>query len=157
LLVVLVIVAVLVASIAWSVGGTGSRELERVAERTRRLIELACERAEIGGRDIGFAPLRDRLQFGYFEREGWRPFGPRGDDELRARDWGDAIALRAMRDGDLLELEETPPEAPPYACLASGELTPFEWELARADVPESWTLKGGLDGAITLARNDDAR
>lgn len=157
LLVVLVIAGVMVAAVAFSVGGGASRELERVAERSARLVRLACERAEVSGRDIGFAPLQERLVFGYFEPQGWLPLGPRGNDELRARPWGEAIELVALQDGQALDLAETPPERPPFACLASGELTPFVWEFARADVRERWRVEGALDGALKLSRIDDAR
>lgn len=157
LLVVLVIAGVMVAAVAFSVGGGAARELERTAERSARLVRLACERAEISGRDIGFAPLRERLVFGYFEAQGWMPLGPRGQDELRARPWGEAIELVAVQDGQALDLDETPPERPPFACLASGELTPFTWEFSRGDLRERWRLEGALDGTLTLTRADDAR
>jgi general secretion pathway protein H len=101
-LVVLVIVGVVVAGVALSVGGQAERELENAAQRARALVELACERAELSGRDIGFAALHDGLRFGYFDPEGWKAMPSEAADELRQRALGEAITLRAERDGDVV-------------------------------------------------------
>src|SRR5688572_11902937 len=79
LLVVLVIAGVLIGALVLAAGGSGARELENAAQRSRGLIALACERALLSGRDLGFAPTRDGLRFGYFVAEGWRPLGDDGN------------------------------------------------------------------------------
>lgn len=158
MLVVLVIVAVMVAVATLAVGGSGARELQNAAERSFRLIELACERAELGGRDIGFQPLRDGLRFGYYEIDGWRALGDDGADELRARAWGDGIEVEAERDGESLPLQDEADGDPSFACLASGELTPLALTFSRPGVDERWRLQGELDGSLALNRlDDDAR
>lgn len=157
LLVVIVIVGVLVATLTLTAGGGAGRELQQAAERSRRLIELACERAVLGGRDIGFDAVQGGLRFGYYEVEGWRAIGDRAGDELRPRPWGEGVTVRAERDGEPLALDEEAAEEPPFACLASGELTPLRLEFSRPDLVERWTLEGALDGRLTLARHDDAR
>jgi general secretion pathway protein H len=156
-LVVLVIVAVVVGALTLSIGGSGARELENAARRQQGLIQLACERATISGRDIGFAPLQDGMRYGYYEIEGWRPLREDRNDELRPRPWGEGVEVVAERDGESLGLAAEPPADPPFACLASGELTPLRLELARAGVAERWELAGRLDGRIELRRIDDAR
>ena len=57
ILVVVVIVGVTAAVVALSVRGSGEREVENAAQRARALVRLACERAIIGGRDIGFSAV----------------------------------------------------------------------------------------------------
>lgn len=156
-LVVLVIVGVVVGALTLSIGGSGARELENAARRSEGLIRLACERATLGGRDIGFVAQADGMRFGYFEPTGWRPLGAEATDELRARAWGPGIEVQAERDGERIEATEDLPDAPPFACLASGELTPMRLEFARAGVAERWELVGDLDGSTTLGRTDDAR
>ena len=156
ILVVLVIVGVLVGALVMASGGSGPRDLENAARRAQSLIAVACERAVIGGRDIGFAPVRDGLRFGYFELDGWHPMAESGNDELRPRALGDGIELAAERDGDALELESDAPEEPPFACLSSGELTPFVLRFTRPGVKEAWQLDGQLDGSLALALQDDA-
>ena len=156
ILVVLVIVGVLVGALVLASGGSGPRELENAARRAQSLIAVACERAVIGGRDIGFAPVRDGLRFGYFESDGWHPVADRANDELRPRALGDGIEVGAERDGEALELDLDAPEEPPFACLASGELTPFVMRFARPGVKDEWELAGRLDGSLDLAVNSDA-
>lgn len=153
----LAIASVLIAALVLSTGGSGARALENAAQRSRGLIALACERALLGGRDIGFAPAQDGLHFGYFAIEGWRPLGRDGSDELRARPWGDGVAVQARRGDESLPLDEAAPAEPPFACFASGELTPFRIEFRRDDVVQTWRLDGALNGELTLTLVDDAR
>ena len=157
ILVVLVIVGVLIGALVIASGGSGPRALENAARRAQSLVAVACERAVVGGRDIGFAAVVDGLRFGYFEPQGWREMQDRPDDELRPRALGDGIQVRAARDGEALELAADAPEQPPFACLSSGELTPFVLTLSRPGVQQSWQLEGKLDGSLELAMQDAAR
>jgi general secretion pathway protein H len=158
LLIVIVIIAVMVATLVLSSGGSGARELENAAQRSRSLIALACERAVLGGRDIGFAPTRAGLRFGYFLPEGWHALGAEGSDELRARPWGQGVEAAVERAGEALELPDEVPAEADFACFASGELTPFRIDLSRSDVAQSWRLEGRLDGKLDLTLVDaDAR
>lgn len=149
-LVVLVIVGVMTAALTLSIRGSGERAVENAAQRARALILLACERAVLSGRDIGFTPVRDGLRFGYFGREGWQPMPEGGHDELRARALGPGLELAASRDGVDLPLADEPGTEPAFACLSSGELTPFTLHLARADAELTWQLQGQLDGTIEM-------
>ena len=156
ILVVMVIAGVLIGALVIAAGGSGPRELENAARRAQSLVAVACERAVIGGRDIGFAPVQGGLRFGYFEAGGWRGIEDRADEELRPRDLGEGIELEAERDGDALVLEQDAPEQPPFACLASGELTPFVLRVTRPGVKDEWQLEGRLDGTLELALRSDA-
>ncbi|MFA5684358.1 MAG: prepilin-type N-terminal cleavage/methylation domain-containing protein [Lysobacteraceae bacterium] len=150
LLVVLVIVATVVAGTVLSVSGSGEREVENAARRAQSLIRLACERALIGGRDIGFSVVRDGLRFGYFEIDGWHPRDDTGSDELRARPLGRDLLLAAYREGIALPLPDEPEREPAFACLSSGELTPFVLHIDRPDAQQRWQLEGSLDGELLL-------
>lgn len=153
-LVVVAIVGVVVATVVLTTGGSGARAVENAAHRAEALVRLACERAVIGGRDIGFSPVADGLRFGYFARDGWQPLGDSPTDELRMRPLADGIVLRAERDGEALEVAQDPPDEPAFACFASGELTPFVLEIGRADAPHPWRLEGHLDGQLRLIEMD---
>ncbi|MCB1568602.1 MAG: type II secretion system minor pseudopilin GspH [Xanthomonadales bacterium] len=150
ILIVLVIIAVTTGAVVLSIRGSGEREVENAARRAQALITLACERAELGGRDIGIAAVTDGLRFGYFEIDGWRAFGEEGNDELRARALGKAVALRAWRENVELPLADAEGSEPAFACLSSGELTPFVLRIDRADVERPWELEAHLDGQIDL-------
>lgn len=157
ILVVLVIAGVLVGALVIAAGGSGPRQLENAARRAQSLIAVACERAVIGGRDIGFAPVEGGLRFGYFESDGWHELPDRPDDELRPRPLGEGIALEAEQEGETLELAIDAPQRPPFACLASGELTPFTLRFARPGVTDTWRLEGKLDGTLELELAGDGR
>lgn len=156
ILVVIVIIGVVAGALTLAAGGSAARELENAAERSRRLIELACERAVLSGRDIGFAPTPDGMRYGYYEPDGWRPLAEQGGDELRPRPWGEGVQVRAERDGEVLPPYDTLPVDPPFACLSSGELTPLRLEFSRPDLAGRWRLDGALDGRLSLAQLDAA-
>lgn len=156
ILVVLVIAGVLIGALVIASGGSGPRQLENAARRAQSLVAVACERAVLSGRDLGFAAVDDGLRFGYFELDGWEEIADRPDEELRPRALGDGIALEAFREGEAIELANTAPERPPFACLASGELTPFVLRVTRPGVRDAWRLEGRLDGTLDLALDDAA-
>ena len=153
-LVVLVIVGVMTTVVSLSIRGSGERAVENAAQRARALIQLACERAVLSGRDIGFSPVLEGLRFGYFGVEGWQPMAEGGNDELRARALGSGLQLSASRDGVELPLADEPGRDPAFACLSSGELTPFVLRLARDDAELTWELEGQLDGELQLRQLD---
>lgn len=157
ILVVLVIAGVLAGALVIAAGSSGPRELENAARRAQSLVQLACERAVIGGRDVGFAVVEDGLRFGYFETDGWKEVDMAAHEELRARALGEGLSLAAERDGEALELADEAPERPPFACLSSGELTPFTLRLSRVGVQGAWQVQGHLDGRIDLEPPADAR
>ncbi len=152
ILVVLVIAGIAVAGVSLSVRGSGEREVENAARRAEMLVRLACERAVLGGRDIGFGVVRDGLRFGYFETDGWRVLGEGGSDELRARPLGRELRISAQRDSLALEVGEEPGREASFACLSSGELTPFALRIDRPDIERPWLLEGALDGHLTLSQ-----
>ncbi|HET9049547.1 MAG TPA: type II secretion system minor pseudopilin GspH [Chiayiivirga sp.] len=148
ILIVLVIIAVTTGAVVLSIRGSGEREVENAARRAQALLTLACERAELGGRDIGIAAVRDGLRFGYFQVDGWQAFSDEGSDELRARALGKDVALRAWRENVELPLEDAEGSEPVFACLSSGEMTPFVLRIDRSDVERPWELEAHLDGTI---------
>ncbi len=152
ILVVLVIAGIAVTGAVLSIGGSGEREVENAARRAEQLVRLACERAVIGGRDIGFTAVRDGLRFGYVEIDGWQPLGEGSGDELRARPLGRDLLISAWRDGLDLALGDEPGREPGFACFSSGELTPFVLRIDRADVAQPWQLEGAIDGTLSLIR-----
>lgn len=152
LLVVLVIIGVVIGTVTLAVRGSGERLLENAARAAQARITLACQRAELGGHDIGFALADDGLRFGYLYPSGWQPFPPRSGEELRERPLGDGVVAELYRDGE--RLDDADAQAPQLACFASGELTPFELRLGRADVERRWRLRGQLDGRVLVEAVD---
>jgi general secretion pathway protein H len=151
-LVVVVIIAVVVTAATLAIGGSASRELENAARRAELRVGLACERAMFSGQDVGFSLVDSALRFGYLLPERWLPVPDEDAEVLRARPLGPPqISVTARRDG--LPMQSDPiATQPQFVCFSSGELTPFELELASAGVAERWTLSAHIDGSTELTR-----
>lgn len=150
-LVVVVILGVVVGAATLAISGSGSRELENAAQRAEVRIRLACERAMYSGQDVGFALVDDGFRFGYLLPDRWQSVPDDPAEALRERPLGKGIKVLARREG-LEVLPEPVYTQPQFVCFSSGELTPFELELARDGVPERWSLAARLDGTLELTR-----
>ncbi len=145
LLVAVAIIAALYGAIVVAVDAVGgARSLEREGQRFAGLVELACERAEITGRDHGIHVSRDRYGFSTATLDGWR-LETAGD--LRPRELPSGFVLAFEREGTEAELEEENTDAPQAACFASGELTPFVATISTAELAP-YEIEGAIDGAV---------
>ncbi len=151
ILVVLVILAVLYGAVSLAIGAGGERVLAREAERAQALIAYACERAELSGRDIGLSFAQSGYRFSRFEHEVWTSY--RGE-ELRPRNWPGNLSAVLTRDGQRVTLAAQFPDKPQLLCYASGELTPFQMELALPDLARHYRLDGAADGQVALGSVD---
>ena len=146
LLVAVAILAVVTAGAALAIANAGpERRLEREARRLAALVELACERAQLTGREHGVHLSRAGYGFGFATPIGWRVLT---DGELRPRLLDPPMALAASRDDVPLELDAGTPVEPQVVCLASGELTPFEATLELADA--SLAVRGNPDATVSV-------
>ena len=157
------IVGVVLGAVVLRMSDRDDRALEQAARRSQALIQLACERAELTGVDIGFSLLDDRWVFGYLGPQGWQMLSDQPSEELRPRPLGAALRAELRREGRLLLADSTDnaPARPQLACLASGELSPFELRLGPADGSGAaafrWQLSGSLDGQLKLEALDASR
>lgn len=149
LLVVLVLVGVVMAAVTLSLGSRPERLLENSARRLDALVRLACERAVLTGVDIGWRFEPEGWRFGFLRAQGWQVIGDDQGDELRPRSWESGVEFALRRDGLSIDPAADPAQ-PQLVCLASGELTPFELELAHAGTGRRWRLRGAADGALDL-------
>ncbi|HET6604042.1 MAG TPA: GspH/FimT family pseudopilin [Xanthomonadaceae bacterium] len=156
LLVVLAIVAAMLAAVTLSVGGTGARRLENAARGMQAAMALACERAQVTGRDYGVDLSGGLFRAGPLRAQAWQPLDGASGDPLRTRAIDAGVELRLRRDGRPFPLAKVASPRPALACHASGELTPFELELRSPDVAARWLLHGDLGGTLALERIDEA-
>lgn len=154
LLVVVVVLGVVVSALVLSIGGGSDRALEQQARRLQGLLQLACEQAELTGRDVGV--FLSNVDFGFAWRgpDRWYPTSDAAREPLRARLLEPAIEIVLQRDGETLRLPGERPEAPQLVCLSSGELTPFVLAFARPDVSRRWLLRGRVDARLELEAED---
>jgi general secretion pathway protein H len=153
LLVVLAVVGAVLGALTLGLGSRADRLLETSAQRAQALVRLACERALLTGVDLGWRLESGGWRFGFVRAEGWQPIGEDRGDELRQRPWDGGIRFALRRDGVLVD-PELEPTQPQLVCLASGELSAFELELAHDGSAQRWRLRGAADGQLTLERAD---
>lgn len=153
LLVAMAIVAAMLGAVVLAFPDSAARRGELAAERAEALLRLACERAELLGRDIGIGVARQQLAFGPIEGGRWQPYPDSPAEALRPRQLDAIVQLALWRDERALLLASELPERPQLACRSSGELTPFELRLAGPEGAQ-WRLRGGADGGITRERDD---
>jgi general secretion pathway protein H len=145
LLVVVAILAVIagIATIGL-LGAGGERQVEREARRLRGLVALACERAQLSGREHGVQFAQHRYGFSLGAGGRWQPITA---GELASRDLPEGFALQVTRDGRALELGSDFADEPQSLCAPGGELVPFEARIGVADVP-AWKVIGEPDGSL---------
>ena len=152
ILVVLVILAVVAGAVSLSIAGAGGeRVLTREAERAQALVNFACERAQLSGRDIGITLARTGYRFSHFDQDVWIPYR---EESLRARSWAPQLTVALSRDAQAVALDEKFPDRPQLLCYASGELTAFRLELALPDLARRYRIDGRGDGEVLLSAVD---
>lgn len=157
ILVVVVILGAVIGAATLAYRGHEGRWLDEAAQRTRALMQLACERASLTGVDLGMRLETSGLQFGYLRGEQWHPIASQSADELRPRPWPDGVQASGYLDGLLIDPEREP-QRPHWACYASGESSTIRIELRHAALSEGWRLQSLPDGRFDLEREgQDAR
>lgn len=146
-LVTVVILAVLATVLVLSVGaGDEEQWLRREAERLEGRIQYACERAELGGREVGMH-LRDRgYAFSTALGEQWRFID--SDTALKATELRNGLSLGAGEEALLSSFAEKPQ----FLCLASGEATPMQIEVFAGARATRWRVDIAFDGRTRLQR-----
>lgn len=152
-LVVMAIVAAIAGALVIVFPDLGERRADTESARLQGLMDLACERAAMTGRDVGIALARQHLAFGHFGVDGFEPMPATSAEPLRQRTLPDNVSLALRVEGRSLQLREDLPERPQLACLASGERVPFRITVSEGQRP-LWTLTAGVAGAISRERVD---
>lgn len=145
LLVAIAILAALfgAATIAIDSAG-GGRTLEREGRRFAARVAVACERAQLTGRDYGIHAGADGYAFSVAQADGW---ALEGSGDLAPHRLANGVSLSLEREGTAVEIAEGLPDAPQAACFATGELTPFVASLA-AGTLAPWEVEAAIDGEI---------
>lgn len=152
-LVVLAIVAAIAGALVVVFPDLGERRADTESARLHGLVELACERAAMTGRDVGIALASQQIAFGHVGPEGFEPMSESGSEPLRRRGFPDHVSIGVRVDGRALRLGQALPDRPQLACLASGERVPFEIIVSEGQRP-LWRLEGGAGGAVARTRVD---
>lgn len=147
LLVALAIASVMLGAATMAFPRSDARRAEQAAARAGGLVELACERAELTGVDVGIVAEGGTLGFGSFRTGEWRAFSDSPREALRPRVLDADVVLDLRPDGQGWSPRREDGTDPGVLCLASGESTPFVLEL-RGPGHQHWTLRGDGDGNL---------
>jgi len=161
-----VIIGVIVtfAVLSFSVLG-GDRESEQEARRLAAVLAQVRDEAALQGRDLGvrFEPTAYEFMSLEPRRGGWQPVAD--DDLLRRRELPDGLRMRLWLESREVILEqpraeqrkkvETP--TPQVIVLGSGEIIPFDLEIAREGGGTRWRVAATLEGELTTDSPDAAR
>jgi len=165
ILVVLVIIGVIVSFAVLSFGVLGKdSEVQEESERLVAILTQAREEAALQGRDLGLRLEPASYEFMSLEprRGGWETITD--DDLLRRRDLPEGVTMRLWLESREVILEtprkddrkqvETP--TPQVIVLGSGEIVPFDLEIAREGGGARWHVAATVEGQL-VAEDTDAQ
>jgi general secretion pathway protein H len=148
-LVALVIMAVLAGVMVLSLSGLDPRRAEREAERLAALLTLACEQAELAGRELGVHLAASGYGFSLADGREWLGFAAGHRFRTRSLDavtlQVPGLALPALPDFD---------EDPQAVCFPGGELSALDVRLRHGERVLA-RVRTGADGAPGIESSDD--
>lgn len=158
ILVVMVIIAILAATVTVAIGALGGdSEIEDETRRLTDVIGLALEQAELEGRDYGLRLEPEGYEvMGFDGRRGWVQVTDDPWFGRHALPPGLVFALEVEGRRVLLRRAERPEtRLPQLIAYAGGEMTPYRITLSRVASGTTATLTGTFDGTIELSRDDE--
>ncbi len=165
ILVVIVIVGIMAAIATVAVGVLGrDREVEDQARRLWAVMTQGREEAELQGRDLGLFIEDSAYEFMLFDpkQAGWVAVEDDGlltrrelPPGLKVRLWLEAreVVLKAPRTPSL---EEQKKRLPQIIMVASGEIVPFELEIAREGSDVRWHVLPQPDNTLLVEAADES-
>ena len=165
LLVVLVIIGIMVSFAVVSFGVLGGdREAEQEARRLTAILTQARDEAALQGRDLGLRLEPTAYEFMSLEprRGGWEAIAD--DDLLRRRELPDGLRMRLWLESREVLLEQPKQESrktvatptPQIIVLGSGEIVPFDLEIAREGGGTRWRVAATPEGELLTDSPDAA-
>ncbi|HET7586900.1 MAG TPA: type II secretion system minor pseudopilin GspH [Gammaproteobacteria bacterium] len=178
ILVVLVIVAVVAGFAVLSTASLGGdTPQEQTARRIAALLELASENAVMESKQFGVEIQPHGYQFYMYDGTTWQPIT--NDPTFRKRRVEDNVVLRLQLEGRHITLpqpvtalsaidgmpasasgeeaeatQKTQGPQPQILALSSGELTPFNLEVASTGENASYHVRGHMSGKVQLIPPD---
>ena len=159
LLVVVAIVGLLVqaAALSWRAIGN-DQEIEQETARLRGIIDLLHEEALMQSRDYGLMFTETGYRFYVFDYQTLEWVEAQGDRLLQPHQLRPLLSMVLVLDGREVQLDpdfesqDLENAEPQVMLLSSGEVTPFEIEMAREGVDGRFDLEVALDGKVTVAQ-----
>lgn len=131
--------------------GLDQRRAEREAERLAGLLGLACEQAELSGRNIGLHLATGGYGFSVADAADWLWF--EGDHRFRRRT---VDGLELAIPGARLPVQAEPGQPPHAQCWPAGELSALEVRFVHAGQVRA-RVRTGADALPVVEFSDDGR
>ena len=148
MLVALVILATMAGVLVLSLSGFDQRRAEREAERFAALLQLACEQAELSGRELGVHLGTVRYGFSLADRDSWLQYPASHRFHERALDGVELIA----HGGSLPPVPDYE-RAPQLVCWPTGELSAFDLRFVH-ESREWMRVRASADGRPAIEAAD---
>lgn len=164
ILVVIVLIGIIVSIATVAVGVLGrDREVEEQARRLCAVMTQGREEAELQGRDLGLFLDDESYEFMVFDpkQAGWVAIEDDGlltrrelPPGLRLRLWLEAreVVLKPPRKPTADDLKKRLPQ---IVMIASGEIVPFELEIAREGTDARWQIASQPDNTVIVEAVDE--
>ncbi len=134
ILVVVVVVAVLMGAITLSFPPTGSKLLKEHADRFTALVKLAQDEAILQSREIALVVNANGYSFLKNENNNWVAFS---EMPFKKREFPVGFKSSFFLEGVNINLKERDNSKPQVVFLTSGEVTPFQYDMAFNDQAEA--------------------
>ncbi len=163
ILVVIVIIGVIVSIATVAVGVLGrDREVEDQARRLWAVMTQGREEAELQGRDLGLFIEDSSYEFMMFDpkRAGW--IAVEDDNLLTRRELPPGLRIRLWLESREVVLkrpraataDEQKKRLPQIVMIASGEIVPFQLEIARDGTDARWNVTSQPDNTLVVKAAD---
>src|SRR5688572_1761936 len=159
LLVVVAIIGLLAGAVTLSWRALGNdQEMEQETGRLRSMIDLLHEEALMQTRDYGLMFTETGYRFYVFDYQTLEWVSPQGDRLLEPHQLRPLLSMVLVLEGREVQLDpdfesqDIENAEPQVMLLSSGEVTPFEIEMAREGVDGRFDLEVALDGKVTVAQ-----
>jgi len=161
-LVVVVIIGIITSMAVISVNVLGGdHEMQQQAERLQAILMQSREDAVLQSRDIGLRLDETGYEFLAYDSRDERWNAVEDDPLLRPRELPEGLRLSLRLEDRAVQLKPREPATdrdpilPQVVLQASGDLVPFDVQLARDGTEERRRVSGTIEGRIEL--HDDAR
>lgn len=161
LLVVVAIVGLLAGAVTLSWRAIGNdQEMEQETGRLRGMIDLLHEEALMQTRDYGLMFTETGYRFYVFDYRELKWLEAQGDDLLEPHPLRPRLSMVLLLDGREVPLvrdfdsQDVENPEPQVMLLSSGEVTPFQLEMARDGIAGKFELEASLDGKVTVSQKE---
>jgi general secretion pathway protein H len=149
MLVALVILATMAGVLVMSLSGFDQRHAERETERFAALLRLACEQAELSGRELGVHVGIEAYGFSLADRDGWLQYPASHRFHERALE-----GVHLVAHGGTLPVLPDYERAPQLVCWPTGELSAFDLRFVHEE-REWMRVRTSADGRPAIEAVDD--